>query len=87
MSADEEVNVELLTRPDEQLQREDRIFRKAVNFELFSRDIWGLCQRCGTENNLTKKKTLFCDNCGAMIHDRYHKAKTGNRIFRFVEHQ
>lgn len=84
---EESVNIELMTRPDKQLEHEDRIFRKAVNFDVFSRAIHGVCQRCGQENDLTENKSVFCLKCGAMIYDRYHKSRDGKRIVRIVEHQ
>ena len=69
----EQVDLGLLLTADSELEREERCFRKSVNFGKIDRDIMSECRHCHTVNNMTENKSTFCEDCGSLLTDRHFK--------------
>lgn len=64
-----EIGVIIGTR-ERMARKEDNSFRKSINFGKVTSTILSDCNRCGHENNLTKSKSVFCSECGALLTNR-----------------
>ena len=71
MTESKEVDLGLLLTPDEDLEKEDRCFRKSVKYGKIEGDILSTCNFCNTENNLTENKSTFCQKCGMLLTERH----------------